>query len=778
MQHTLEALKRFFSSLFNPILSPLHAFFASYPRIVDEPTLCAYYRRCNKHAALSFFMFIVCCAAVQVVRFIQTFIGSEPWAYCRKMLTIWFFMDIIFVIGVFGYYHVYRVAKTQKGNMARQVGARRLLHIYALVPTLVFSQFPAVLPHMGNVTELAALIWTTFCILQIQLGLWFVDGLAYKIGYMAVFNALFCRSAVQWGFFDSFNVSKFTFPVVFSLSFFVFFDRQNKLTFLLKQSIKKQKNMYERHLENVQDPVVIFCRDALLFGNKAAREKIATTLPELMDKADYIVSEHGESLSQEIKQILSAPDLHPDTVTKKKYFMSDANSELIACSRTLSITTAESQSSTDRKLLSLAFHDVTEELHQAQTRAEEKFKNMMLFSLSHELRTPLNIFQAFLAGFKKHATSPEDLAMYKNAKGAWQYLRNKISDILDYVQILSHEFVVHQSPFSVRNLVRRLRKATHCLLADKRDRVRLAFSVDPRVRDSLRGDQDRLEQVLFNLLSNAVKFTARGCISLRVKPARGKSCEEVVFEVTDTGCGMDSEVVGTLFLLRQEHDSLVVSPKLKSTGLSGLGLTVSKMICNRMGADIRVISTLGKGSTFSFSLPAECLDPPMPRSSSQDFNTVPDEGVHANSCLKSVGVSKTQHNKALTTVRKDRTRVLVVDDNELNRHVVKCMVNKLGFTTVEAGNGKEAVSKVADISKRGETLVVFMDLDMPVMDGIEATIEIRKNGGPRPYIIALTAFASEAERSKCMEVGMDGFISKPLTKESLVDAFKHIGLIE
>ncbi len=509
-----------------------------------------------------------------------------------------------------------------------------------------------------------------------------------------------------------------------------------------------------------------------------------------------------------------------------------------------------------KKTVSLVLHDITEELEREGKKAESKYKNMLLFSLSHELKTPLNIFQGFLAESKRFSQSGEHLkALFLEAKGAWRYLRNKINDILDYAQILSDEFALHYTIFSTKRFVRYLRKTTSFLLTGAKSKtVSLDFSAESTVPDPCYADRDRIEQVLFNFLSNAAKFTDRGCIALHIsRSEEGIGRNYIKFEVKDTGIGMTRETVDGLFTLCRgiggessaslgqfnaggNGNGSARSTGRKATRLSGLGLTVSKMVCERMGTDICVISELGKGSAFSFQIPV--LDPPEHSCASglqyKHHNTgetkvadtkthhenlesevsvsIPDEdaGVRNDLLLREfvtsvplTEVCHTNNNRVMTialprpptTEQRCRGKVaLVVDDNDFNRYVAERMLKKFGFKTVPAENGKVAIDtlrkinaenipQTATVAGCGATAtatagaVVFMDVDMPVMDGIEATIQIRREKmRPRPIIVALTAFSAESERVKCFEAGMDFFLDKPLTKERLCEVLCNAGL--
>ncbi len=798
-----------------PVWKFLSTYYETYPQITEKDSLCAYYRKHNKAAPYPLTLIVVNQLITQTIRLFTLLIGREPWEYWKQAIVTWSVLNFGFISCLF--FSIRTVSKVSdeehKRSLSYQMSVRSRLWLIALFMTVVLGTSPLFLPRTNSPMEIVAIMWIAFSLYEAQICVWFVDGFVCKVVLLIAFNCVFCFISIHCGFFVGKWAPKLYIPVISSFAFLLSFDRQGKENFVLKWTLKRQKTMYEQHLEKVRDPVIILSKTNILFLNEASRTKIASNLASFWHKTGFMVTENGDSLKEAINVRLNSTTENTEVV-QRKYYMHDVSSDIISYNRVLSVTLIESTFLHSEKLVSLAFHDMTEELNHEQVRVEEKYKHMLLFSLSHELRTPINIFQAFLSTSKHSMATEAEKEMHKNAKGSWWYLRNKIGDILDYAQLLSDEFAFHKIHFSLRYFVKHLHKITYCFMADRRRSVRLDFYVDDLVKDEFVGDRDRLEQVLFNLLSNAVKFTSTGTISLRVYYTRINT-RSITFEVTDTGSGMAPHYLLSLFALRSNNSHATVEAsrrehQAKSKGLSGLGLTVSKMLCNRMGADIKVRSELGKGSTFSFSLMGEPEEEAISVSQSLGDSRGPpkadvaeeekasnnspgsDEGHAADQGCKRGSPSSAPLALACDLGKppkpfvRQRTRaggktsILVVDDNALNRCVVKEMVAKMGFLVSEAENGKKAVEKLGELIPdiRGGTIVVFMDIDMPIMDGIEATAEIRRTQkGAQLQIIALTAFASEEERKRCMDVGMNGFISKPLTKESLIDLFTNLKLM-
>eukprot|EP00831_Metopus_contortus_P039960 TRINITY_DN31295_c0_g1_i1.p1 TRINITY_DN31295_c0_g1~~TRINITY_DN31295_c0_g1_i1.p1 ORF type:complete len:370 (-),score=53.69 TRINITY_DN31295_c0_g1_i1:453-1562(-) len=335
----------------------------------------------------------------------------------------------------------------------------------------------------------------------------------------------------------------------------------------------------------MQDPIMIVDHHKLIFYNESLVRMLQITPKNYLEKMQLIINEKGESLNEVIFSYLNNLEAQNCILNSQKFFLHREESDLIKSEKTLFASLVVSSKIKGIKTVSIIFRDVGKEVQKEREEIEEEYKNMLFFSLSHELRTPLNIFQNFLNVSKEKKTSPNDCEVRKNAKGAWRYLRNKISDILDYSQILTGEFALHPITFSLKRFVSSLKKLTSSMLAEKKHKIKLDFSVDPKIPSKFTGDMDRIEQVVFNFLQNAIKYTSEGKISFQIKSLDDKRVE---LKVSDTGCGMPKEVVTNLFAV---HSYTKLPKKLynkESSGVIGLGLTVSKMICEYFGGKISV----------------------------------------------------------------------------------------------------------------------------------------------------------------------------------------------
>eukprot|EP01022_Parablepharisma_sp_SALTPOND_P033163 TRINITY_DN88248_c0_g1_i1.p1 TRINITY_DN88248_c0_g1~~TRINITY_DN88248_c0_g1_i1.p1 ORF type:complete len:774 (+),score=56.93 TRINITY_DN88248_c0_g1_i1:70-2391(+) len=738
-------------------------YYYTYPRITAESDLCAYYKESNRKVPLFFFCFSLSLIFLHIARLIILFIDYAPGQNLLQMLKGWTIQDLL-VLSLSLFCLKQREKALKEGSLSYQRTLHIKIQVCGLIPTIGATLIPLTVSEATSSKETISYVWFIVCVIQLLACTWMAEGILYRSFLMTLFNTMFCLISMQLGHFTTNIYSRLIVPSLVSIIFFIAFDRYNKENFMLRRMLRQQKMTYEKFLEKIQDPLVILNPNKVVFHNEAARNKMAITTESFNRKAGYFIKENGVTLWDYIQRKFTEPYKEATSVTQEKFHYYNEDSDLMVSNKVMEVTLISSFLGEDQTV-SLSLHDVTEE----QKRAESKYRNIMLLSLSHELRTPLNIFQAFLHLSRDYMTTSKLKEMRKNAKGAWRYLKNKISDILDYVQVLTGEFVLHKGVVKVRKFVEYLRRTTAYLMS--KENVRLNFEVEEDVEDEVEGDKERLEQVLFNFLSNAIKYTTIGTVSLKVSHPQNDQ-KLIMFSVSDTGCGMNPDKVANLFEIETDSINADSSCKeLKSAKLSGLGLTISRMICSKMGTKIKVISVPGKGSTFSFTIftGATFLSCPS-------FN-IADENAIINSCNRSPPICASGSHKGNFPIH-NKAKVLVVDDNDLNRYVAKSMVNKLGFPTEEARDGRTALEKVRN-HQPDAPLVVLMDIDMPIMNGIEATREIRKiKKYPQPMIVALTAFTAELEREECMKAGMNAFIGKPLTKDTLVSNFEALGLLQ
>ncbi len=395
--------------------------------------------------------------------------------------------------------------------------------------------------------------------------------------------------------------------------------------------------------------------------------------------------------------------------------------------------------------LILDCRDITQRKKDAEELLRaQKAKEQFLANISHEIRTPINGI-AGMANLLSKNPSPEEQVTYLNAiKSASENLKVIINDILDLASIDSGKLKFEKIGFNLKDLLTSLINAFAFQAHEKG--LTLTFHLEDKVNTILIGDPVRLNQILINLISNALKFTHTGSIRIdcSVEKQTNQRCI-THFQITDTGIGIPQDKLITIFESFSQADESVT----RKYGGTGLGLTIVKQLTELQQGTITVKSEEDKGSIFSVSIPYS---------------------IGISSDVAKIGLH-TQKNKAIQNSLKG-LKVLLVEDNDINRLYASSILRTWGCVLEMAENGYVAIVKL----KNSHFDIVLMDIQMPVMDGFEATKAIRagdvsKNQIP---IIALTANATKRDAEKCHAAGMNDCISKPFTPEDLFQALvKH-----
>lgn len=361
---------------------------------------------------------------------------------------------------------------------------------------------------------------------------------------------------------------------------------------------------------------------------------------------------------------------------------------------------------------------------------QSEIQHRFFATMSHEIRTPLNGIFGMLQVLHEQISSPEDRKLVETALASSEHLAEIVNDVLDFSKIEAGEFELSRKPFDITRLIVDLIASLKPLAEDKGLKLRLIGSL--RADLFLLGDDLRLRQVLINLIGNGIKFTSTGTVTLKVSQCQpGKQ----VLEVVDTGIGIAEENQSKLF----EAYHQVSSRGTASEEGSGLGLSIAKRLINLMDGDITVQSEVGTGTTFIISLALPQAEKPA-------------ESTH----------------KSTVSIDLEGRQYLVVDDNPTNRMIVKAMLSQVGAEVAEADSGEACISL---LRQGGSFDLVFMDISMDGMDGIETLQKIRgeKLIADDVPVIAMSAHVQPEEQARFLSSGMTDFLGKPFNRESLLE---------
>jgi PAS domain S-box-containing protein len=527
----------------------------------------------------------------------------------------------------------------------------------------------------------------------------------------------------------------------------------------IRNEAKKSKELLENVLSaainicitstDTQGVFTTFNRGAELMLGYSAEEVVGKQTPAIIHEPKE-VSQRGQELTLELGRFVSGFNVFVEMVgqsgpeTREWTYVRKDQSTLTV---SLTVTTIQNQSGEITGYLGIA-EDITERKQNeaivllAKERAEAltRSKSEFIANMSHEIRTPMNSIIGLSCLAIDKAVSDDTRDYLKKINGSANSLLSILNDILDFSKLEAERLTIDQSPFTLDDIVDNLSN----LFVISAEEKRLSFNivVAPDVPRNLIGDTLRLQQVLINLLGNAIKFTEYGTVSLSITLQKiDQSQARLLFCVTDTGIGMSSNDYDKLFKPFSQVDSSIA----RRFGGTGLGLAISNNLLQLMGSKFLVTSLPGQGSTFGFELVlGVSLISPVP---GQDRSEIG-------------GLEQSDLIRLLTG-----TRILVVEDNVINQHVIKEFLVLSDIIVEIANNGKEAL----ELLEVSEFDAVLMDIQMPILNGFETTKLIRSQiRFAELPVIALTAGVTKKEREKYLAAGMNAFIAKPINPEKLM----------
>lgn len=451
-----------------------------------------------------------------------------------------------------------------------------------------------------------------------------------------------------------------------------------------------------------------------------------------------MLTSKNNSINKNLKEINKSLGVSVDTITEdyleEKYQSEDTQRAL------LNILDDYSEEKIYMENTQRAVLNILEDYSDAKEKAEEstRLKEAFLANMSHEIRTPMNAIIGFSDLLSKGILADKEKEYVRTIKTAGENLLTIINDILDISKIEAGMMTFEDHSFSVKDIF----KSLNVMLMGKakEKNLELTFKYEEDVPDVLLGDTTRLTQIIINLVGNAIKFTQKGSVEVNVKVLKNNQNNFnentwLEFSVEDTGIGIPPDKIKNIF----ERFCQAESHTTRKYGGTGLGLSIAKQLIELQDGNLSVKSTFKEGSIFTFSIPYK-------------------KSVEV--LLAQDTTEKKYDMEYLSTID-----ILLVEDNKLNVMLILSLFSEYRLKVQVAENGSVAIDKLKELNFD----IVLMDMEMPVMNGYESATFIRKNLKSNIPIIAMTAHAMAGERERCLSLGMNEYISKPINANVLFE---------